>query len=783
MNDVIKKVIKKEYVRMNERQFEAVTTVNGPVLVLAGAGSGKTTVLVSRIANIIKYGNAYNENTVLTPSEDQTANEFLNGTLESMPDLESIKRLAPAPWHILAITFTNKAANELKERICAKLGSVGEQIWAGTFHSTCAKILRFDGSALGYSSHFTIYDADDQKRVIKDCMKRLEIDSDLLPVKSVINEISSAKDSLIDCDEFLDDAGSDVRLVQIGKIYREYTNALQTSDAMDFDDLIFNTVRLFEDHPDLLEKYQNKFKYIMVDEYQDTSHAQYMMIRLLADKYRNICVVGDDDQSIYSFRGATVENILNFENEYKNAKVIRLEQNYRSTGNILNAANAVISNNRGRKGKTLWTSNGDGDKITVYTAQNEQEEARFIADTVLDFTRDGAALSDNAVLYRMNAQSNAAENVFMRLGVKYKIIGGLRFYERKEIKDVMSYLAFVNNPSDELRLKRIINEPKRGIGAATIEKASQIAYASGQTLFEVISRADEFAALSRGSKNLIEFSRMIQSIIDLADSVSVHEILELILDRSGYMASLRSQGVEAQDRIENVNELASNIVRYEQENEDATLGEFLEQVALITDIDGLDNDNDRVVMMTLHSAKGLEFNNVFLIGMEDGIFPGTQSIFAGESAIEEERRLAYVGITRAKKRLFITNTESRVMFGKTTRNMPSRFLGELPSEYTDVKKQQSSFGSSSFGKSGFSPSSGKSSFNSKFAAFSSGSASKKPEAQDVNYIAGDRVHHKVFGDGTVLNVRKMGNDSLLEIAFDSCGTKKIMANFSGVAKI
>ena len=777
MLSLIQDVIKKEYGRMNDMQFDAVTTVNGPVLILAGAGSGKTTVLVNRVANIIKYGNAYFESPEIFSDEKAIAEDFVNGNIDLMPELSSIKYSAPAPWQILAITFTNKAANELKERLVNMLGEDGEKIWAGTFHSTCAKILRFDGDKIGYSSHFTIYDADDQKRVVKECMKRLGIDDGLVHVKSVIYEISSAKDSLIDCDEYEKSAGYDERKRQIARVYKLYSRTLADSDAMDFDDLIFNTVRLFSESPQTLEKYQNKFRYIMVDEYQDTSHAQYVLVRELAKKSQNICVVGDDDQSIYSFRGATIENILNFEKEYGNAKVIRLEQNYRSTSNILNAANAVISHNYDRKGKNLWTDNGDGDKVVIHTTTTEQEEARYVADTILDKMRAGEKLSDCAVLYRMNAQSNAIENVFMRLGIPYKIVGGFRFYERKEIKDVMSYLSFINNPADNLRLSRIINEPKRGIGNATVEKAIQIATATGRTLFDIISHSDEFALLSRASSKLLDFSRLMQSIIDVSDDIGIYELLELVLDKSGYMTALRNQGVEAQDRIENVNELLSNILLFEQENENATLSDFLEQIALITDLDNFDQSDDRVVMMTLHSAKGLEFDNVFIIGLEEGIFPGTQSIYGGDKAIEEERRLAYVGITRAKRSLHITNAKSRVMFGKTTNNSPSRFLDEIPPQYAQIETPAVI----SSGFDGFSEYKQKNSSKHKFRDFASQkSAPAKPTTTTFNI--GDNVHHKVFGDGMVLNVRKMGNDSLLEIAFESVGTKKIMANFSGITK-
>ena len=629
-------------------QFEAVTSVTGPLLVLAGAGSGKTTVLVNRIANMIKYGDAYqkSDRLQLSDADRSMAEAFLRTEAGELPVLPSIRVDAPAPWQILAITFTNKAAGELKERLVRMLGRDGNEIWAGTFHSTCARILRRHGDRLGYSSHFTIYDTDDMKRVIKECQKQLHIDDKMLPHRSILNEISRAKDALVDEQEYMASAGSDYRKRQIAGVYASYQQMLRANDAMDFDDLIANTVRLFQEHADVLEYYQEKFRYIMVDEYQDTNHAQYVFVKLLAQKYRNICVVGDDDQSIYSFRGATIENILSFEQEYKNAKVIRLEQNYRSTSNILNAANGVIANNTGRKGKTLWTANDGGSKVRVHTAPNEHEEARFIADIVLEHVRAGGRFSDHAVLYRMNAQSNIIENTFLRLGIPYKIIGGFRFYERKEIKDVMAYLSFINNPADDLRLKRIINEPKRGIGAATINAASDAAATLGVSLFEVISHADEYAGLSRTATKLQMFAKKMQELIDRASELSVHALLELVLDQSGYMTALRAEGAEAEDRINNVNELMSSILSYEAETDEPSLSGFLEQIALITDIDSYDAEDDRVVMMTLHAAKGLEFDNVFLAGMEDGIFPGSQSIFAGQQELEEERRVGYVGRSR-----------------------------------------------------------------------------------------------------------------------------------------
>ena len=624
--------------KMNPRQLEAVLHTEGPLLILAGAGSGKTTVLINRIAYII----------------DQSLAK---------------------PWQILAITFTNKAAGELKERLTAMLGDTGGDVWAATFHSTCARILRRDGDRIGYSSHFTVYDTDDSKRLVKDCQKALNIDDKMISHKSILSEISHAKDSMLSPADYQAAAGSDFRLAKIGAVYELYQKRLREADAMDFDDLLGNTVELFRQCPDVLEYYQNRFRYIMVDEYQDTNQVQYEFVRLLAGKSKNLCVVGDDDQSIYKFRGATIENIMSFEKSYPNAKVIRLEQNYRSTKNILNAANAVISNNEERKGKTLWTENPEGDKIQIHTSSNEQDEAGFVATTILEQVAKGRKYSDFAVLYRMNSQSNILEKVFVKSGIPYRIIGGHRFYERREIRDMIAYLSVINNPSDEIRLRRIVNQPKRSIGDKTIATASEIAGALGESLLEVLGRADEFDSLRRASVKLKAFYDMMQELIDANDdeSVSLHELYELILEKTGYIEALRGEKEEAETRIENINELASNLLKFQEENgEEATLSAFLEEVSLMTDIDNYDETADTVVMMTMHSAKGLEFPVVFLPGFEEGIFPGLQAIY-DPNEIQEERRLCYVAITRAKESLYLLNADSRLLFGSTSRNRPSRF--------------------------------------------------------------------------------------------------------------
>jgi len=757
---------------MNDMQFEAVTTVNGPLLILAGAGSGKTTVLVNRIANLVKFGDGYRSTYCPTVTEDdiKAGEDYLNGVTDFVPN--GVFSVHPVrPWQILAITFTNKAAGELKERIAARLGEDASDIWAGTFHSVCGRILRRYAESIGYTSHFTIYDTDDQRRLMKQIMKAHEIDEKLLPHKRVLSIISDAKEKLISPVEFKEQAGNDLRLKTVAELYRIYQKRLMEADAMDFDDMIFNTVRLLQNYDDVLQYWTNKFRYVMVDEYQDTNHAQYELVRLLSSGENNICVVGDDDQSIYRFRGATIENILNFEDEYGNARVIRLEQNYRSTSNILDAANAVIKNNRGRKGKTLWTDNGTGEKISVFTADDERGEARYIADRILENVKNGAKFSDHAVLYRMNAQSGSVENVFARSGIAYRVIGGLRFFDRKEIKDVIAYLQLVNNNNDDLRLRRIINEPKRGIGETTMSNAAQIAAELGISLFEVIKRADEFAALSRAAVRLRSFCDIIDELTEMSADISVSELLAEILEKTGYRQYLTESGEEPEkqeERLQNVAEFASTIAQYEQDAQEPSLSDFLEQTALVSDIDSLDESEDRVVLMTIHSAKGLEFNNVFLIGMEEGIFPGNQSIYSGAEEMEEERRLAYVAITRAKKTLTVTNAYMRMLFGSTNRNMPSRFLKEIPEELCSFEGYRRAPAKSEY-------SSGRTSYLD-INAYSKAPAAPKTSA--AKYAAGQKVSHKVFGEGLILSVKPMGGDTLLEVAFNTVGTKKLMAAYA-----
>lgn len=725
---------------LNAMQQEAVNQTEGPLLILAGAGSGKTTVLVNRVQHIIGSGLA-------------------------------------APWQVLAITFTNKAAGEIRERLINAIGPEANDIWAYTFHSCCARILRRFADRLGYTSHFTIYDTDDQKRVMKHCQKALEISDKILHHKSILSEISSAKDSLVDYEEYKKLAQNDFRKARIADCYELYQKELLKSDAMDFDDIIFNTVRLLEGNPDVLELYQKQFKYVMVDEYQDTSHAQYILVSLLAGGYNNICVVGDDDQSIYRFRGATIENILSFENQYKNARVIRLEQNYRSTQNILDAANAVIANNKNRKGKNLWTQAGSGEKIIFNTLEDEAAEASFIAQEILKNVKNGKKMSDHAVLYRMNAQSRNIEITFAKSGIPHKVIGGNRFFDRKGIKDVISYFAVINNPADNVRLQRIINVPKRGIGDTMFANVMEIATGLGLSAFEVCERADEFQKTLRSAQKLQGFAAMIRHFQDcLDDDMPLSDLLQEVLDKTNYFDYLDEDPESAEDRKNNINELSSMFIKYQEEDADFELSDFLEDVALVADIDSYNEDDDAVVLMTLHSAKGLEFPIVFIPGMEESVFPGNQSVYSEED-LEEERRLAYVGITRAKEKLYLLNARRRMLYGTTNRNQASRFLREIPLSVTDDITVQSYVPHSKFGSFAQPAHSTSSSAAHKFGQVGGASASAQ------NYSAGDTVRHKAFGTGVVLSARAMGNDTMLEVAFDRAGTKKLMANYAKLEKI
>ena len=808
-----RKLIEKEFSRMNDMQKRAVFNVNGAVLILAGAGSGKTTVLVNRIAYLIKYGNAYNSDfTYRVPNDKdcQLLESYINNGGEIPFEIERLLSVdAPAPWQILAITFTNKAANELKSRLESMLGEKGNDVWASTFHSCCVRILRRDSERIGFSKHFTIYDTDDSKRVMKEVLRVLDIDEKRLPVKYVLSEISKAKDSLMTPDDYTNAAGYDMNKKLIGQAFAKYEEMLKKADAMDFDDIIVNTVKLLKENPDVLEYYQRRFRYVMVDEYQDTNHAQYVLTSLLASGYRNICVVGDDDQSIYKFRGATIENILSFENQYEDTAVIRLEQNYRSTSIILDAANAVIKNNQGRKGKTLWTEKEGGDKILVRLLSDERDEGRYVADEILNGVATGRSLSDFAILYRTNAQSSSIERALVYNAVPYKIFGGHKFYDRKEVKDVLAYLSIIANPSDTVRMRRIINEPKRGIGDTTINNAASIADGLGLTFYDVISHANDYPMLSRAAGKLSEFTNLINKLAESLEEKEIQDFFDDVINETGYMQYLELDKETAEERKANVMELLANLLRYMEENEGGTLTGFLEEVALMTDIDNYNADSESVVMMTLHSAKGLEFPVVFIVGMEEGLFPGNQVMY-DPSEIEEERRLCYVGITRAKEKLHITNARTRMIYGNTSITRPSRFISEIPEELTDSNlnspqqgcfggfSSQNSFGSSYGGgygskQSGASQRNGftgtqKSNASSSAHGFSRGGFSnnttaKKSEPVKLDYKVGDTVEHKTFGQGLIINANSVGGDMVLEIAFDNCGTKKIMAKMAKLKKL
>ncbi len=803
------KCIEKEFAHLNPMQMQAVGAARGPVLILAGAGSGKTTVLVNRIAALVQFGDAYESSTTpfaVGPAEVQALQAYLDGN--SPLPLALISQNAPRPWEILAITFTNKAASELKNRIELKLGTNANDIWAGTFHSVCGKILRRFGEYIGYSSHFTIYDTDDQKRAMKEVYRQLDIDEKVLPIRSALSAISSAKDKLQSPEDYRAAAGSDYRMGKIADAYAAYQKLLKNADAMDFDDMIVNTVALLRQSPETLEYYRNRFKYIMVDEYQDTNHAQYVLVSTLAAPRNNICVVGDDDQSIYRFRGATIENILEFEDQYKGAKVIRLEQNYRSTQVILDAANAVIAHNTARKSKALWTAQDGGAKIRLHTAYSEQEEARFVAETIVENVHAGGRYCDHAVLYRMNAQSGALENVLARSGIPYRVIGGHRFFDRKEVKDILAYLHILDNPKDDVRLRRIINEPKRGIGETTLARAAACAEGLGVSMYEIFQSVEDYPSIPAAARQKIAgFVQMVQQLQEQLATTELKDIVELVAEQSGYMDMLRTQGLEGADRMDNVRELASNLARHAEENEEATLAGFLEEIALITDIDAYDSDSDTVILMTLHAAKGLEFHSVFLIGMEEGIFPGNQSIYGGPAEIEEERRLAYVGITRAKKRLYLSKAETRMLFGSTSRNVPSRFAEEVPKDLLEETRSGGFGGWGGFGEYGYGQPRQSGGYQSEYSQYvnvnrdaparsgwtpvggqRTGGAylarQKKPAAKSAaQFSAGQRVSHKAFGEGTVLSAAPMGNDTLLEIAFDQKGTKKLFASFANLKKL
>ena len=786
-----KQIIERDFARMNDRQKEAIFHVDGPLLILAGAGSGKTTVIVNRIANIVKYGRAYTSTEVSeepTPQQMKLMRRYLDGDSSVLFEIEDLLAVdAARPWQILAITFTNKAANELKERLSDLLGEAGNEVWASTFHACCARILRHDGDKLGYSSHFSIYDTDDSRRLMKECQRQLDIKDSVLSHKTILNEISRAKDQMVDPAQYLKEAGKDIRLQKIGAAYKMYQEELKKADAMDFDDIICNCVHLLETDENVRAYYQRRFRYIMVDEYQDTNHAQFRLTKLLASPRNNICVVGDDDQSIYRFRGATIENILSFESQYENTTLIRLEQNYRSTQTILDVANEVISNNKNRKGKNLWTQNGVGERVVEFTAYDEQDEGRYLTEAISENVASGRyTFSDHAVLYRMNAQSNSIESALVRAGIPYRVIGGYRFYERAEIKDALAYLTVVNNPSDNIRLRRIINVPRRGIGDTSLNRAFEIATGLGVSLFEVISHADEYETLARAAGRLMKFCDLISELHEKVDSMHLDELFKEVVERTEYLNYLKSDAEKGQERIDNISELVTNLVTYENENEEATLSGFLEEVALMTDIDNYNAQADAVVLMTLHSAKGLEFPVVFIPGMEEGIFPGAQSMYSTQE-VEEERRLCYVGITRAKQKLYLSHANTRLLFGSTSRNLPSRFLVEIPEHLLEktgrrsVFSQANLFDNDTHISGGYSRYEG-TGFLQRERSRASAASAAKPKAPAQTYQTGDTVVSKVFGKGVILSVKPMGNDNLLEVAFETVGTKKLMANFAKLEK-
>lgn len=737
------------YDTLNEPQREAVLHVDGPLLILAGAGSGKTRVLTHRIAYLIE-------------------------------------ELGVNPWNILAITFTNKAAGEMRQRVDDLVGFGSESIWVSTFHSMCVRILRRFIDRLGYDSSFTIYDTDDQKTLMKAVCKKIDIDTKQFKERMLLSVISSAKNEMILPEEFELNAGGDFAQLKIAKVYREYEAQLKANNALDFDDLLVKTVQLLQTQPDVCENYQERFRYIMVDEYQDTNTVQFKLVSLLAGKYRNLCVVGDDDQSIYKFRGANIRNILDFEKEYPDAKVIKLEQNYRSTENILNAANGVISNNRGRKDKTLWTANGEGEKIGLRQFDTAYDEAEFIAEDIKREVQSGASYNDSAVLYRTNAQSRLLEEKFIAMNIPYKIVGGINFYARREIKDILAYLKTVDNGQDNLSVRRIINVPKRGIGLTTINRIQEAADARGISFYDALLVPEMIPGVGRSSSKLNSFAALVEYLKGQAEKESLTDLLNEILDMTGYTQNLEADDeIDAESRLQNIEELLNKAAAYEEDcadrDEKATLSGFLEEVALVADIDSLEEDQDYVVLMTLHSAKGLEFPHVYLAGMEDGLFPSYMTITGDDpEELEEERRLCYVGITRAEQKLTLTCARKRMVRGETQYNSLSRFVREIPQEVLDT-------GSDLFskGKSVSADSSQRRPYVSKkpFSALTKGSRLTAQRGDSLAYGVGDRVRHVKFGEGTVTDIKEGGRDFEVTVKFDTAGVRKMFAMFAKLVKI
>lgn len=797
--------------RLNPMQREAAMTTEGPLLLLAGAGSGKTTVLIQRVYNLLTYGRGSDSNEVPADATEEDL-AFLENFPE-MPSPEERQRAirlcaldVPKPWEIIAITFTNKAAGELKERLSAKLGVQGGEIWASTFHSACVRILRRDIERIGFQKDFTIYDTDDSKRVLKDIVKELEYDEKAFPPKELLTIISNSKDSYETPADFAAryQDSNDWKMSRVAKVYERYVKKLYAANALDFDDIIFHTVKLLQKDAEVRNYYQNKFRYVLVDEYQDTNHLQYLLTSLLAGGRKNLCVVGDDDQSIYRFRGANIENILNFEKQYQKARTIRLEQNYRSTQNILDAANGVIKNNLGRKGKTLWTDNGSGEKVAIRTNYSEADEANFVVGDIMMQVKRGRFLYDCAVLYRMNAQSNALEYALRRNGIPYKVVGGTKFYDRAEVKDMLAYLCVLNNPLDDLRLRRIVNTPIRGIGNTSINKVQTVAAEQGLSLYETMRNADLFPALKTPASKLLKFADLIDTLRKLGTMLPLPEFYDAVCDQTGYVAALKEKNdMESRGRLENVQELKSSIAAFlENDPEDPTLSGFLNEIALYTDLDSMDQSDDCVTLMTIHAAKGLEFPNVYVVGMEDGVFPSTSALY-DQDELEEERRLCYVAMTRAKERLTLTNARQRMLYGRTSANRPSRFLDELPEDTyewhgkpepriaSDTDFGESGSGWDRFGGAGrftdcYGSGTGgtarteldsKANFRS---AQKNGTAGNAVGASLMQVASGDMVEHTAFGRGQVLTVKSMGGDALIEVAFEGKGTKKLMLKSAGI---
>lgn len=773
--------IESRFQSLNPVQREAVYKVRGPLLILAGAGSGKTTVLVNRIANLISHGDAYySEDTYReVNAEDLQALEEItkNGEEAAGELLQLVSVEAAKPYQILAITFTNKAAGELKERLERMLGAGGADVAASTFHSACVRMLRRDADRLGFPQSFTIYDSDDQKRVLKEIYKERNIDDKFLPLRAAASRIGRWKDSMLSPQQAAEDAFT-YQDKLVSEIYVQYAQRLKSAGAFDFDDLIYFTVRLLEENDDVRRYYNNRYRYILVDEYQDTSHAQFRLVQLLS-AHGNVCVVGDDDQSIYRFRGATVENILGFEQTFPGAQVIRLEQNYRSTGNILAAANNVIENNAHRKGKTLWTSEPEGKKPVLYRAESEQDEAAYIAGVISANVREGIPLSGHAVLYRANAQSNAIENYFSRASIPYKIVGGQRFFDRMEVKDMLAYLSVVVNPADNLRLRRIINVPARKIGATTVNTMAEIAQNLGISLLEVAQQAADFPALSRAHGALAGFCSIYNELKKAYDEHSIDVFTEKAFTITGYEQMLIAAGEEGKTRLENVRELLSSVKTYANEQGPAaSLEGFLENVALVSDLDNYDGEQDAVSMMTLHAAKGLEFPVVFMVGMEEGVFP-SDMVRYNEEEVEEERRLCYVGITRARKEIYMTCAAYRMLYGQTRRNLPSRFISELGEENMEVlgytPKERAPRSDYNYSGGGLSS-----------ASTLSGYSTPKATTQNddkPSFEVGDKIDHGVFGLGVVMAVTPIAGDSIVEIEFETAGRKKTMANYAPLTKV